>query len=82
VLQCITEHQSPLAHFELQSVAGVLSGAVVSEGGSHWIESYERIIEAQRRLRAPLCASYQTASAPAGISTGSGATVSSNSCIS
>ena len=40
-------------NFELQSVAGVLSGAVVSEGGSHWFESYERIIRAYGGISAP-----------------------------
>ena len=30
-----------------------LSGAVVSEGGSHWFESYERIIEAYGGISAP-----------------------------
>ena len=53
MLQSITQHQSPLVNIQLNGVAGILSGNVVSEGGSHWFESYERIIEASGGISAP-----------------------------
>ena len=42
----ITQHQSVLANIQLNGVAGILSGAVIGEGGSHWLVAYERIIRA------------------------------------
>ena len=53
LLESITQHQSPLVNIQLNGVASILSGNVVSEGGSHWFESYERIIGASGGISAP-----------------------------
>ena len=50
VHQGITEHQSPLTDIQLDGVAGVLLGGVVSEGGRHRFVLTEVIVGRPRRL--------------------------------
>ena len=49
----ITQHQSPLADIQLDGVAGILLGSVVSEGGGHRCLAYEPIIGAYGGISAP-----------------------------
>ena len=76
----ITQGQAVLNNLQFDVVSGVLSGAVVREGGSHWFVAYERIVRAYGCLSGHPCASYATV--PSGISTTSGLLESSNECIS